>query len=69
MLYCQFNGRNMEELRRQYRLSQPQIYQIIARQRKLHTRRHQPDLFSPETPKITGILPVISCHHNPAPAT
>ncbi|EFC6813151.1 positive regulator of late transcription, partial [Escherichia coli] len=26
-------------------------YQIIARQRKLHTRRHQPDLFSPETPK------------------
>ncbi|MCZ5437291.1 hypothetical protein O5476_07070 [Escherichia coli] len=28
MLYCQFNGRNMEELRRQYRLSQPQIYQI-----------------------------------------
>ncbi|MEA7931629.1 hypothetical protein ONJ16_25395, partial [Salmonella enterica subsp. enterica serovar Montevideo] len=42
---CQFNGRNMEELRCQYRLSQPQIYQIIARQRKLHTRRHQPDLF------------------------
>lgn len=51
LLYCQFNGRNMEELRRQYRLSQPQIYQIIARQRKLHTRRHQPDLFSPESPK------------------
>ncbi|EGA4860860.1 positive regulator of late transcription [Escherichia coli] len=51
LLYCQFNGRNMEELRRQYRLSQPQIYQIIARQRKLHTRRHQPDLFSPESQK------------------
>lgn len=46
LIYCQFNGRNMEELRREHRLSQPQIYQIIARQRKLHTRRHQPDLFS-----------------------
>ncbi|ECI5214679.1 positive regulator of late transcription [Salmonella enterica subsp. diarizonae] len=47
LIYCQFNGRNMEELRREHRLSQPQIYQIIARQRQLHTRRHQPDLFQP----------------------
>lgn len=46
LIYCQFNGRNTEELRRQYHLSQPQIYQIIARQRQLHLRRHQPDLFS-----------------------
>lgn len=45
MIYCQFNGRNIEELRRHHGLSQPQIYLIIAQQRKLHTRRHQPDLF------------------------
>lgn len=45
LIYCQFNGRNIEELRRAHRLSQPQIYQIIARQRQLHTRRRQPDLF------------------------
>ncbi|HCN7970909.1 TPA: positive regulator of late transcription [Escherichia coli] len=45
LIYCQFNGRNIEELRREHRLSQPQIYKIIARQRKLHSRRHQPDLF------------------------
>ena len=46
LIYCEFNGRNMEELRRIHRLSQPQIYQIIARQRKLHIRRRQPDFFS-----------------------
>ncbi|ELM1618747.1 TPA: Mor transcription activator family protein [Salmonella enterica subsp. enterica serovar Yopougon] len=45
LIYCQFNGRNIEDLRRAHRLSQPQIYQIIARQRQLHTRRRQPDLF------------------------
>ncbi|ELO0986305.1 positive regulator of late transcription [Citrobacter freundii] len=46
MIYSRFNGRNLETLRREHRLSQTQIYDIIARQRKLHTRRHQPDLFS-----------------------
>ncbi|EAO1206252.1 positive regulator of late transcription [Salmonella enterica] len=45
LIYCQFNGRNIEELRRAHKLSQPQIYQIIQRQRQLHTRRRQPDLF------------------------
>ncbi|ECY1177880.1 positive regulator of late transcription [Salmonella enterica] len=46
LIYSRFNGRNIETLRREHRLSQTQIYDIIAQQRKLHTRRHQPDLFS-----------------------
>lgn len=45
LIFSRFNGRNLEELRREHRLSQTQIYDIIARQRKLHTRRRQPDLF------------------------
>ena len=46
IIYCQFNGRNIEQLRRQHSLSQPQIYNIIAQQRRLHTRRRQPDMFA-----------------------
>jgi len=45
LIYCQFNGRNLEQLRREHHLSQTQIYAIIAQQRLLHTRRRQPDLF------------------------
>lgn len=45
LIYCRFNGRNLESLRREHHLSKTQIYTIIARQRALHQRRHQPDLF------------------------
>lgn len=46
VIYNEFNGRNIEQLRRRYGLSQPQLYNIIARQRRLHARRRQADLFA-----------------------
>lgn len=46
MIYCEFDGRNIEHLRRKYSLSQPQTYNILAQQRRLHTRRRQPDMFA-----------------------
>ncbi|EDV0940190.1 transcriptional regulator [Salmonella enterica subsp. enterica serovar Pomona] len=45
-IYSRFNGKNIEALRREYGLGQVQIYKILAQQRQLHTRRHQPDLFA-----------------------
>ena len=44
-IYVDFNGRNIEQLRQRYKLSQPQIYTIIKQQRQINTRRNQPDLF------------------------
>ena len=35
----------IDALAREYGLSHPQIYMVIAEQRKLHRKRHQPDLF------------------------
>lgn len=39
MIYSEFDGRNIEQLRRRYNLSQPQTYNILARQRRLHSSR------------------------------
>lgn len=36
---------DVDALSRQYGVSQPQLYSIIATQRKLHRRRHQHDMF------------------------
>lgn len=38
-------GNNIDELSRKYGLSNPQIYAVIAEQRVLHRKRHQPDMF------------------------
>ncbi|MBV4411339.1 positive regulator of late transcription [Enterobacteriaceae bacterium YMB-R22] len=46
MIYCEFDGRNIEQLRRKYNLSQPQTYNILAQQRRLHARRRQADMFA-----------------------
>lgn len=35
----------IDALAREYGLSHPQVYMVIAEQRKLHRKRHQPDLF------------------------
>ncbi|MBU2673550.1 MULTISPECIES: Mor transcription activator family protein [Hafnia] len=45
MIYRSFDGRNIESLRRAHGLGQAQIYNIIAQQRALHSRRIQPELF------------------------
>ncbi|EGK9149323.1 hypothetical protein IOW38_004704 [Salmonella enterica] len=39
LIYSQFTGNNLEELRREHKLSQPQLYQIIAKQRKIRAAR------------------------------
>ena len=36
---------NIDALARQYGLSQPQVYSVLAEQRRLHRRRHQHDMF------------------------
>lgn len=38
-------GVHIDALAKEYRISHPQIYRSIAEQRKLHRKRHQPDLF------------------------
>jgi len=40
-----FKGEQIEALAAHYRLSHPQLYSVLAEQRKLHRRRHQPDMF------------------------
>ncbi|WP_048797096.1 MULTISPECIES: Mor transcription activator family protein [Serratia] len=42
-----YNGEDIEALRRTYRMAQTQIYAVIKEQRQLHTRRIQPDMFTP----------------------
>ncbi|WP_109422770.1 Mor transcription activator family protein [Aggregatibacter actinomycetemcomitans] len=43
-IYEDFNGKNMKQLSERYGLSEPHIYDIIRKQRKLIRRRHQPEL-------------------------
>ncbi|WP_421210026.1 Mor transcription activator family protein [Aeromonas enteropelogenes] len=50
MIFAEFNGSNIEQLSREYVLSHPAIYKIIAKQRKLLAARLQPDLFASVAP-------------------
>ena len=40
-----YQNEPMDSIATHYKLSHPQLYVIIAEQRKLHRKRHQPDLF------------------------
>lgn len=40
-----FTGVGIDALARQFDLSHPQLYSVLAEQRKLHRKRHQPDMF------------------------
>ncbi|MGL6004460.1 Mor transcription activator family protein [Aeromonas sobria] len=44
-IWDEFNGRNIDQLARKHGLSVPQTYAVVAEQRELTRRRHQPDLF------------------------
>jgi len=44
-IWDEFNGRNIDQLARKHGLSVPQTYAVVAQQRALTRRRHQPDLF------------------------
>lgn len=44
-IWDEFNGRNIDQLARKHGLSVPQTYAVVAEQRELNRRRHQPDLF------------------------
>ncbi|MFM5201574.1 Mor transcription activator family protein [Aeromonas caviae] len=44
-IWDEFNGRNIDQLARKHGLSVPQTYAVVAEQRQLTRRRHQPDLF------------------------
>ena len=44
-IWEEFNGRNIDQLARKHGLSVPQTYAVVAEQRQLTRRRHQPDLF------------------------
>ncbi|ASX11592.1 transcriptional regulator [Aeromonas dhakensis] len=44
-IWDEFNGRNIDQLARKHSLSVPQTYAVVAEQRELTRRRHQPDLF------------------------
>lgn len=44
-IWDEFNGRNIDQLARKHGLSVPQIYAVVAEQRKLTRYRIQPDLF------------------------
>ncbi|ASU16900.1 MULTISPECIES: Mor transcription activator family protein [Pasteurellaceae] len=44
-VYQEFDGKNIPELIRKYRLSQTTIYAILRQQRALQRKRHQMDLF------------------------
>ncbi|WP_018652004.1 Mor transcription activator family protein [Actinobacillus capsulatus] len=43
-IFDQFNGKNMPELSKRFNLSEPHIYAIIRKQRKLIKKRLQPEL-------------------------
>ena len=40
-----YQNEPMDSIATHYKLSHPQLYVIIAEQRKLHRKRHQPDMF------------------------
>lgn len=44
-IWHEFNGSNIDELQRKYRVSSIHIYRILARMRKLRRRELQPELF------------------------
>ena len=44
-IFNEWKGNNIDDLSRKYGLSNPQIYAVIAEQRVLHRKRHQPDMF------------------------
>lgn len=43
-IYAEFDGKNIPELIRKYRLSQTTIYAILRQQRALHRKRYQKEL-------------------------
>lgn len=43
-IWDEFNGKNIKALAIKYKLTDPAIYKIISRQRKLHTTKHQLNL-------------------------
>ncbi|EJS84468.1 hypothetical protein AAUPMB_21192 [Pasteurella multocida subsp. multocida str. Anand1_buffalo] len=43
-MYAEFDGKNIPELIRKYRLSQTTIYAILRQQRALHRKRYQKEL-------------------------
>lgn len=45
-IYQKWRGNNMDTLIREFGLSQPQLYNIIAAQQKLHAKSLQDDLFT-----------------------
>ncbi|EPG7298497.1 TPA: Mor transcription activator family protein [Klebsiella pneumoniae] len=45
LIYAAFQGNNHDELARQFDLSVPALYRIIAEQRRIWRRRRQSDLF------------------------
>lgn len=45
-IYQEFNGKNVPELIKKYRLSESTIYAILRNQRTLQRKRHQMDLFT-----------------------
>lgn len=45
-IYQEFNGKNVPELVKKYRLSESTIYAILRQQRLLQRKRHQMDLFT-----------------------
>lgn len=45
-IWRKFNGRNAHLLALEYKLSQQQIYTVCERQRQLHLKKIQPDLFA-----------------------
>jgi len=44
-IWDEFDGKNVDALARRHGLSVPQTYAVIAEQRKLCRKRHQPDMF------------------------
>ena len=44
-IWDEFNGRNIDQLARKHGLSVPQIYSVVAEQRKLNIARNQMQLF------------------------
>ncbi|EPZ00553.1 Mor transcription activator family protein [Mannheimia haemolytica] len=45
-IYRDFDGKNVPDLVKKYRLSESTIYAILRQQRSLQRRRHQMDLFN-----------------------
>lgn len=44
-MWMEYNGKNITELAQKYKMIEPSVYRILARQRQLHTRKLQPSLF------------------------